>query len=87
MTLQYDGRKPEPPYPTASEVAATDEEIEYLRRNWEAVKPGGKLFNQLARQHGSILIVLNLLRSQEKSINPSLLVIRECIRELRQYEL
>lgn len=38
------------------------------------------------RMHASILIVLEQLRSQENNINPSLLVIRECIRELRQYE-
>lgn len=34
----------------------------------------------------SILVVLDRLRSQENTINPSLMVIRECVRELKRWE-
>lgn len=37
------------------------------------------------KMRASIAYVLERLESQSESINPSLLVIRECIRELRRY--
>lgn len=48
---------------------------------------GPAIDTQKVKMHASILYVLEQLRSQENSISPSLLVIRECVRELRRYEV
>lgn len=55
--------------------------------NEAIAKAGGPTIDtEKVKMHASILYVLEQLRTQENNINPSLLVIRECVRELRRYE-
>lgn len=56
-----------------------------LQPDVESVSIPKRAFTQYMMMHASVLVVLQKLESQENNINPSLLVIRDCIRELRRY--